>query len=268
MDLKITPLSDGLGAEVIGVDLSKPVDGETKAQLNAAFSENAVLVIREQDLSAPQLLEAVQLFGDVFGQHNTRFSLPECPLIHCLSNQDHYENGKRYIPGAGYHTDHSNDRTPPKATVLLAKQLPETGGDTQFVNMTRAYEDLPPEIKKRIEGRKAKHVYQSNFSARKLTGLTPEAKKHVPDFVMHPLVRTHPETGRKSLYVNPIRIEAIEGLEEAETLQLLDALIDHAMQTKYQYRHQWRLNDLVMWDDRCLSHQANGDYNHSQSRYL
>ena len=86
MDLKITPLSDGLGAEAIGVDLSKLVDGETKARLNAAFSENTVLVIREQDLLAPQLLEAVQLFGEVFRQHNTRFSSPECPLIHYLSN--------------------------------------------------------------------------------------------------------------------------------------------------------------------------------------
>ena len=86
IDLKITPLSDGLGAEATGVDLSKPVDGETKARLNAAFSESAVLVIREQDLSAPQLLEALQLFGEVFRQHNTRFSLPECPLIHYLSN--------------------------------------------------------------------------------------------------------------------------------------------------------------------------------------
>ena len=85
---------------------------------------------------------------------------------------------------------------------------------------------------------------------------------------MHSLVRTSPEMGRKSLDVNPIRIDAIEGLEEAETLELLDTLIDHATRTKYQYRHQWRLNDLVMWDDRCLSHQANGDYNHSQSRYL
>ena len=134
--------------------------------------------------------------------------------------------------------------------------------------MTRAYEDLPLEIKKRIEGRKAKRVYQSKFSARKLTGLTPEAKKLVPDFVMHPLVRTLPETGRKSLYFNPIRIEAIEGLEEAETIKLLDALIDHGTQTKYQYRHQWRLNDLVMWDNRCLLHKANGDYDHSRTRYL
>ena len=135
--------------------------------------------------------------------------------------------------------------------------------------MTRAYyEDLPPDKKKRIDGRKAKHGYQSKFSPRKLTGLTPEAKKHIPDFVMHSLVRTHPETGRKSLYVNPIRIEAIQGLEEVETLELLDALIDHATQTKYQYRQKWRLNDLVISDNRCLLHKANGDYYPRHTRDL
>ncbi|MED5359683.1 MAG: TauD/TfdA family dioxygenase, partial [Pseudomonadota bacterium] len=106
------------------------------------------------------------------------------------------------------------------------------------------------------------------FSARKLTGLTLEAKKHFPDFVMHPLVRTRPDTGLKTLYFNQIRIEAIEGLEEAETQELLDALIDHATQTKYQYRHKWRLNDLVIWQSRCLLHQANGDYNRNQTGYL
>ena len=134
---------------------------------------------------------------------------------------------KRYIPNAGYNTDYSKGPTPPKATFLLAKQLLETGDDTQFVNMTLAYEDLPLDIKKRIDRRKAKHVSQSKFSARKLTGLTPEAKKYVPDFVMHPY--PHPSRdGPENFYVNQVRIEAIEGLEEAENLELLDALSDHA----------------------------------------
>ena len=152
MPLEIRPLSDHLGAEALGVDLSKPVDDVTRARLNRAFSEHSVLCIRDQTLTAPQMLDAVRLFGDVFRQHNTRFALPECPQIHYLSNQDKYEDGKRYIPGAGYHTDHSNDAEPPKATVLLAIQLPDTGGDTQYVNMHKAYEDLPAETKKRIDG--------------------------------------------------------------------------------------------------------------------
>jgi taurine dioxygenase len=266
MPLQIAPLSDHLGAEATGVDLSKPVDAETRARLNAAFSENSVLAIRDQDLTAPQLRDAVQVFGEIFRQHNTRFALPDCPEIHYLSNQDKYENGKRYIPGAGYHTDHSNDTTPPKATVLYAIQLPDTGGDTQYVNMQRAYDELPKAMKKRIDGLKGVHVYQSKHSARKLMGLPPGAK--VPDAVEHPIVRTHPETGRKALYINPIRIERITGLPEDEALELLDELLAHATQEKYQYRHKWRKGDLVLWDNRCLLHKANGDYDHSQTRYL
>ncbi len=196
MTINIAPLSNEIGVAVTGVDLSQSVDAETKRELNEAFSTHSVLAIRQQDLSAAQLLEAVQIFGEVFRQHNTKFALPECPLIHYLCNQDRYDDGTRYIPGAGYHTDHSNDTVPPKATVLLARQLPDEDGDTQFVNMHRAYEDLPQETKDRIDGLKARHVYQSKYSVRKLTGLSPEAKKATPDFVMHPLVRTHPETKR------------------------------------------------------------------------
>lgn len=268
MQCEISPLSEHTGAEVRGIDLSSPVDDETRRRLNAAFTEHSVLVIRDQKLTAQELLGAIQVFGTVFHQHNTRFALPECPQIHYLSNQDRYENGKRYIPGSGFHTDHSNAETPPKATVLLALQLPDKGGDTQYVNMHRAYEDLPAETKERIADLIGIHVYQSKHSERKLTGLPPEAKAHVPDAVRHPIVRAHPETGRKSLYLNPIRIEAIEGMEEVEALQLLDELLAHATQEKYQYRHRWQPGDMVLWDNRCLLHKANGDYDHNQTRYL
>ncbi|MPY76190.1 MAG: TauD/TfdA family dioxygenase [Alphaproteobacteria bacterium] len=268
MTCKITPLSDHTGAEARGVDLSRPVDAETRQRLNRAFVESSVLVIRGQSLTASQLLGGVQLFGDVFQQHNSRFALPECPQIHYLSNQDRYQDGSRYIPGAGYHTDHSNDAAPPKATVLLAINLPDKGGDTQYVNMHRAYEDLPDETKRRIDGLEAVHVYQSKFSARKLMDLPADRKDKVPVSVLHPLVRTHPETKRKSLYLNPIRIEGVAGMPESEALGLLDELLEHATQEKYQYRHRWQPGDLVMWDNRCLLHKANGDYDHSQTRYM
>jgi taurine dioxygenase len=268
MTCQISPLSEHTGAEARGVDLAGPVDVDTRARLNRAFVEHSVLAVRGQSLTAPQMLAAVQLFGEVFRQHNTRFALPECPQIHYLSNQDKYEDGKRYIPGAGYHTDHSNDAAPPKATALLAIKLPDKGGDTQYVNMHRAYEDLPAETKKRLDGLKAIHVYQSRFSERKLMGLPPDAQKTVPAAVHHPIVRTHPESGRKSLYLNPIRIEGIVGMPEGEALGLLDELLAHATQEKYQYRHRWQPGDLVMWDNRCLLHKANGDYDHSQTRYL
>jgi taurine dioxygenase len=268
MGLAITPLSPHLGAEVRGIDLTQPVDAATRETLNRAFVAHAVLAIRGQTLTPPQLLAAARLFGEVFPQHNSRFALPDCPLVHYLSNQDFFPDGRRYIPGEGYHTDHSNDAIPPKATVLHAVQLPDSGGDTQYVNMRLAYDELPDATRRRIDGLKAVHVYQSRHSARKLMGLSEAARERVPEAVVHPLVRTHPESGRKALYINPIRIDGIVGMEEAEALRLLDELLAHATQEKYQYRHRWQPGDLVLWDNRCLLHKANGDYDMRQVRYL
>lgn len=268
MTLSIMPLAPHLGAEVHGIDLAGPVDAATGEALNRAFVQYAVLAIRQQKLTPPELLAAAQLFGEVFPQHNSRFALPECPLVHYLSNQDFFPDGRRYIPGEGYHTDHSNDAMPPKATVLHAVQLPDMGGDTQYVNMRLAYDELPGETRRRIDGLKAIHVYQSRHSERKLMGLNAEAGARVPAAVIHPLVRTHPESGRKALYINPIRIDGIVGMPEGEALGLLDALLAHATQEKYQYRHRWQPGDLVLWDNRCLLHKANGDYDMRQLRYL
>jgi taurine dioxygenase len=268
MSITIAPLSPHTGAEVRGIDLREPVDGETRAALNRAFVERSVLVVRDQHLTPPELLQAAHLFGEVFPQHNTKFALPECPLVHYISNQDKFPDGRRYIPGEGYHTDHSNDATPPKATLLHAVELPDRGGDTQYVNMHLAYDELSEAMKRRIGDLRAVHVYQSRHSARKLMGLTDEAKQKVPEQVTHPIVRTHPESGRKSLYINPIRIESIPGMEEKDALALLDGLLEHATQEKHQYRHRWQPGDFVMWDNRCLLHKANGDYDMSQRRYL
>ena len=218
----ITPLSSHTGAEVRGVDLTQPLDAALRERLNHAFVEHSVLVFRDQHLSPQQLLDAVQSFGEVFPQHNTRFALPECPQIHYISNQDSYPDGRRYIPGEGYHTDHSNAAEPPKATVLHAVRLPDRGGDTQFVNMHRAYEDLPAAMRQRLGGLRAVHVYQSRHSERKLMALSETARQTVPDAVLHPLVRTHPESGRRSIYLNPIRIEGIVGMAESDALGLLD----------------------------------------------
>ncbi len=204
----------------------------------------------------------------MFPQHNTRFALPDCPEIHYLSNQDKFPDGRRYIPGEGWHTDHSNDVRPPKATVLHAVKLPDHGGDTQYANMAAAYSSLPEAMRNRLEGLQAIHVYQSSHSQRKLMSLPDAAKERVPNAVLHPIVRTHPESGRKAIYINPIRIEGILGLDHREALPLLADLLAHATEERHQYRHNWRAGDLVMWDNRCLLHKANGDYDMGQLRYL
>jgi taurine dioxygenase len=265
----ITKLSPHTGAEVRDADLAQPLDASLREQLRRAFITHSVLVFRDQKLDAPQFLTAMQNFGEIFPQHNPRFAVRDCPLVHYISNQDKLEDGSVYIPGEGYHTDHSNDAVPPKATALHAVKLPPSGGDTQFVNMHDAYAALPDAVRRRVDGRMARHVYQSRYSERKLPQLAGERRKTVgAATVLHPLVRTHPESGRKALYINPIRIEEIVGMETGEALALLDELLAHSMQPRFEYRHKWQPGDTVIWDNRCLLHKANGDYPVNQVRYL
>jgi taurine dioxygenase len=149
-------------------------------------------------------------------------------------------NGKRIIPGESFHTDHSNHPAPPKATTLFAVSLPRRGGDTQYVNMHTAFDDLPPEMKQRIDKLKAVHVYLSKYSPRSLGNLSDESRKALPPPGIHPLVRTNPDNSRKALFLNPVRMEAIVGMEDEAALALIADLMVHATQQKYEYRHQWR----------------------------
>jgi len=266
--MEIRPLSSHTGAEVLGIDLTRPVSDADHAAMNRAFVERSVLVVRDQTLTPPQVVDAVNLFGTIFHQQNTKFAIPDCPQIHYVSNQDKFPDGRRYIPGDGWHTDHSNAVRPPKATVLHAVSLPDRGGDTQYANMAAAFSALPAATRERIASLMAIHVYQSSHSARKLMNLNEADQERVPNAVLHPLVRTHPESGAKSIYLNPIRVEGILGLDHKEALPLLDELLEHGTQERFQYRHAWKPGDLVMWDNRCLLHKANGDYDMGQVRYL
>ena len=266
--MQIRRLTGHTGAEATGIDLTRPVSDQDRTALNQAFVDHAVLVVRDQALTPAQLLRTVEPFGTVFPQHNTRFAIPQCPAVHYISNQDRFSDGTRYIPGDGWHTDHSNDARPPKATMLHAVTLPDRGGDTQYANMAAAYAALPAAMQARLAGLLAIHVYQSSHSARKLMRLSEANQQRVPNAVLHPIVRTHPENGRKSIYINPIRIDGIVGIDHNEALPLLDELLQHATQDMFQYRHEWQPGDLVIWDNRCLLHKANGDYDMDQTRYL
>jgi taurine dioxygenase len=266
--MQIKALSEHTGAEVSGVDLGKPLPESDREVMARAFVDKSVLVVRDQHLSPPQVLAAVKLFGAVFPQQNTRFALPDCPEIHYVSNEDSWPDGTRYIPGEGWHTDHSNAARPPKATVLHAVKLPSQGGDTQYANLAQAYAALSPAMQQRIADLMGIHIYQSSHSTRKLMELSQANKERIPQAVLHPIVRTHPESGRKAIYVNPIRIEGILGLDHKEALPLLAELLTHATEERFQYRHHWRPGDLVMWDNRCLLHKANGDYDMNETRYL
>ena len=266
MDIKLNKLSKILGLEILNLDLKKVIDKKLKIKLNDLFVENKVLVIRKQFLNPNEFQKAAEIFGKIFRQHNSKFSLKENPLVHYISNQDKFSDGKIYIPGEGFHTDHSNDKKPPKATILLSKEIPSYGGDTQFINMNLLYENLSYEMKNKIKNLKAKHVYQSKFSKRKLMSI--KNQDHKNNEVFHPLVKIHPETGLKSLYINPIRIEQISNYSDEKTLDLIDELMEHVNSLKFEYRHKWKVGDFVVWDNRTLMHKANGDYDMSEKRYL
>ena len=263
----ITPLTDHTGAEVTGIDFTKPIDAEAGATLNRAFAEHHVLVMRGQHFAPEDFKSAVQLFGELQPHDKKEHHVPGHPDVSYVSN-DEFVNGRRIIPGETFHTDHSNHPRPPKATTLFAVELPSRGGDTQYVNVHDAYDDLPAATKQKIDGLKAVHAYLSKYSPRPLGHLSEESRRNLPPPGVHPLVRTHPANGRKALFLNPVRMESIIGMEDADALKLIDELMQHATQKKYEYRHQWRYGDWVMWDNRSVIHQANPDYDMSERRFL
>jgi taurine dioxygenase len=151
--------------------------------------------------------------------------------------------------------------------MLYGVIVPSRGGDTQFINMYAAYDDLPAETKARIDRLKVIHKYESSRKTNRVAK-RPETEMAAMPEAIHPLVRTHPETGRKALYLNPNRMEQVVGLDRVESDKLLDVLIAHAIQPEYQYRHVWRQGDVVIWDNRCTMHKANADYPVGERRLM
>jgi taurine dioxygenase len=263
----VTPLTEHTGAEIIGLDFTKPIDTQTRATLRRAFAEHHVLVMRDQHFAPEEFKAAAQLFGELHQHDKKERHVPGHPDVDYVSN-DEIVNGRRIIPGETFHTDHSNHPRPPKATMLFAVELPSSGGDTQYVNMHDAYDELPDGTKRRIDGLKAVHVYLSKYSPRPLGHMTEESRRNLPPPGIHPLVRTHPENGRKALFLNPVRMESIVGMADTDALALINDLMAHATRKKYEYRHKWRPGDWVLWDNRSVMHQANPDYDMNERRYL
>jgi len=263
----ITPLTDHTGAEITGLDFREPIELEARDVLNQAFSEYHVLVMRDQHFAPDNFKTAVQLFGELQAHDKKEHHVPGHPDVSYVSN-DEFVNGRRIIPGETFHTDHSNHPRPPKATTLFAVDLPSSGGDTQYVNMHDAYDDLPEATRRNIDSLKAVHVYLSKYSPRPLGHLTEDSRRNLPPPGIHPLVRTHSENGRKALFLNPVRMESIVGMADEEALKLIGVLMRHATQKKYEYRHKWRHGDWVLWDNRSVMHQANPDYDMNERRFL
>ena len=264
--MQIRPLGKQIGAEVTDVDV-KTLDDAGFAPIYQAWLDRNVLVVRDQELKIEDFLRYSRRFGMVVPHPSKSTRHPEIPEITLLGinklDADGRLNEAIYRRGAeGWHTDGAYDADPFKATQLYALAIPSRGGDTLFANGYAAYDALPKQLKHRLAGRMGAFTYGGR--RRKTALLNAEDRDWQP--VMHPIIRTHRETGRQSLYYDPGKIVAIEGLDPAESDALIDELQSHMIQPDGEYRHRWRVGDIVIWDNRCSYHRAAGDYPPEEDR--
>jgi taurine dioxygenase len=262
--LQTRPLSPAIGAEIVGIDLSQSISDATFADILKAWHENLVILFRDQHLTEDDQVRFGEKFGLPAVSHTKRFTTKN-PAVMLISNVR--ENGELIgaLPDGemNFHSDQCHQERPAKASMLYALEIPSTGGNTLFANAYLAYETLPEPLKKKIEGRKALNAYDyDNASTRRGTKL----RDGIPSY-WHPIVRTHPDTGRKALYVNRLMTVAIEGLDDEETNNVLDALFDHQEQPQFVYEHVWRPNDILLWDNRCALH-ARTDFSAAERRLM
>jgi taurine dioxygenase len=258
------PLAAALGAEIVSIDLRQQMDDRTFAQVLHTWHQNLVLLLRGQELSEEDQVRFAERFGPPAVIHTRQF-VRNHPAVMLISNIR--EDGKSIgaLPDGEmhFHTDQCHQERPAMASMLYAIEVPSVGGNTLFANCYMAYETLPAEIKRRIDDRKALNAYDYDSAATKRgTRLAPG----VPSYV-HPVVRTHPATGRKALYVNRLMTVRIEGIPANESEELLQFLFDHQERPEFIYEHVWRVGDLVMWDNRCTLH-ARTDFSADERRLL
>ena len=264
--VQIRRMGQQIGVEVTDVDV-KVLDDADFAPIYRAWLDCNVLVVRDQKLTIEEFLNYSRRFGTVVPHPSKSTRHPEIPEITMLGvnkfNADGTLNQSIYRRGAeGWHTDGAYDAVPFKATQLYALAIPSTGGDTMFASMYAAYDALPERLKARLDGLVGSFTYGGRRKARAL--LNEEDRDWRP--VFHPIVRTHPETGRKGLYFDPGKIVSIEGIDEAEANDLIDELTGRMIQPDAEYRHSWRVGDIVIWDNRCSYHRAAGDYPPNEDR--
>jgi taurine dioxygenase len=249
--LDVTPLSPALGAEIGSIDLARPLDDATFEAVYDAWLAHAVLLFRNQQLDDAELVRFTSRFGEleIAPLFQGRRFVDAHPEVMIVSNVtvDGREIGSLGNAEAFWHTDLNFVEEPPAASVLHAWESPPSGGDTSFASMYAAYETLPPDLADRIAGRRILHDARFNSA-----GYLREVR--VPD-TLHPIVRTHPESGRKALYLGRRANAKVEGLSEDESNELLDALWAHATQDRFVWQHRWRAGDLIVWDNRCTVHR-------------
>lgn len=257
------PLSVAAGVTVTGVDLSQPLSRQLKEQIQEAFRDHHVVVFPDQPLSREQQYAFIANFGEIEAHGGGNRRNKRYAVAHVISNLDGdgkpVDRSSSPVSNYRWHTDKPYYRTPPMMTALYAVELPPQGGDTEFANTAMAYAALPDETKRRIAGLRVVFYWGASASKPDDAAL----REHPP--VDHPLVRTHPETGRKALYLGNHASHILD-LPKAEGATLLNELLEHTTRAEFVYTHRWRAGDLVIWDNRCLLHRAVANYDMGRYR--
>ena len=260
-------LSDIGGAQITGIDLAQPLRAVQKKAILAAFIDHHILIFPGQNLDDAAQLAFSREFGELEGHVRRLEPGVESPLVNLVTNlgADGTPTQKPATHGNyHWHTDKSYHAVPSLTTILHAIEIPPAGGDTQFANTGRAYDALPEARKRQIAGLRVVHSWESS---RRHTGDAPateEEKRERPP-VTHPLVRIHPDTGARTLYIGS-HASHVEGMDYDASRALLESLLEHTVQPQFVYTHRWRQGDLVMWDNRTLLHRALANYDMGAQR--
>jgi len=270
--MKVAKVKEHIGAIVTGVDLAQPIDASTQKKLYDAVVENVVLVIRGQaHLTPAQLQAAGELFGELMEDQNRRYLVDGFPLISVLDNRHKDSKGQpaKVSSNATWHTDHTNQELPPKFTMLYAVAVPDKGGATSVCNSRAAYEALAEDVKRQIADMKTENTLISSARAKNANPdvLKAQLQSTKPP-TMHPLVRTHPETGTKAVWFHKSKTEKVTGMTPEETQDFLQDLTDKITQPEFCYAHEYQKGDLVIIDDRASLHKAGFDFDQNQHRQL
>jgi taurine dioxygenase len=266
--MEVRRLGAALGAEVSGIDLAQTLTDSQLADIYRAFLDHQVVVFRDQRLTPEQHIAFSDCFGDIDVNVRSRFNKPGYPEIFVVSNI--IENGQPIgVTDAGryWHTDHCYVAEPSRCSLLYALEIPQQPGqslgDTLFASTTAAFDTLPADLKQRLAGKRAinsyRYTYERKVSEFDRTPLAAEGRTAPPD-IEHPVIRTHPDTGKPCIFVNEGYTTRILDMPEDESRRTLDLLFDHLQQPAHVYRHSWRLNDLLLWDNCATQHKAVFDY--------
>ena len=269
MNIKVSPATPILGAEVTGVEHAEPLDDATFRAINDAFVAHSVICIPGQDLTPEQLVAFSARFGPLMVHVLKEALLDGHPEIYRLSNKkvDGKAQGR---PNAGqyWHSDLTYEPVPSLGSVMYGLEVPAFGGDTLFASTAHAFETLSKPMQEFLEGLTAEHHFAHAFRG----GTNPAARAGDPlgerPPVEHPVVRTHPESGRKCIFVNDGFTVRIKGVTAAESAALMAFLNAHMTRAEVVYRHHWRTGDVIIWDNRALVHRGVGDYDETKTRHM